>query len=308
LRHGERLWLAFLIALSAASHLSHLGVLLGLLACLVPVRALCRLPAWPRAGAMPLAAGALAAIAFLVGSNALMWGRPAISPYGSVFPLARQLANGPAVDFLRANCPGYLLCAHLDRIGTDSDRILWDADSPLWAGGDERVMAPEASRILAGTIRAFPREVALNALRDTLQQLVKVRIGDSLIPDDLDKTVLNNLQKHLPHEVAPFTAAREINARLAIVPAINVVILGTMVLCVLGLPLLLWRARDPRLTAAVLLVALALLGNAAICGATSKPHHRYQARIAWLLPLMAGIALAARPGATALARQAPSHA
>jgi hypothetical protein len=305
---AERLWLAFLIALAAASHLSHLGVLLGLLVCVVPVRKLCGLAAWPRAGGIPLGAAAAASIAFLVASNAVMWGKPVVSPYGSVFPLARQLANGPAVAWLRANCPGYVLCDHLDRVGTDSDRILWDADSALWAGGDETVMAPEASKILAGTIRTFPGEVAANALRDSAHQLVKVRIGDSLIPDGLDTKVLNNLQKHLPHEVARFTAARQINDRLDIVPAMNLLILGTMMLSVLALPWLLWRAHDRKLTAAVLLVLLALLGNAVICGATSKPHHRYQARVAWLLPLMAGVAVAAIRRPPALARTAPAPA
>ena len=290
----ERAWLAFLVAMSATSHLSHLGVLIGLLVCLLPVRLACRLPAWPRPGALPLVAGTAASIAFLVASNAAMWGMPTISPYGSVFPLARQLANGPAKAFLHANCPGFLLCAHLDRIGTDSDRILWNADSPLWAEGDERVMAPEASRILAGTIRTYPREVALHALSDTARQLVMLRIGDSLIADDLDKKVLNNLQKHLPHEAGAFSAAREINGRLDILPLVNALILLTMAAAVLALPVLLWQAGDRRLVAAVLLVLLALVGNAAICGATSGPHHRYQARIAWLLPLMAGLCLVAR--------------
>jgi len=305
LSRGERLWLAFLITLAATSHLSHLGVLLGLVVCLVPVRKLCGLPAWPRAGALPLGAAAAASIAFLVASNAVMWGKPVVSPYGSVFPLARQLANGPAKDFLRANCPGYVLCDHLDRIGTDSDRILWDRDSPLWAGGDETVMAPEASSILAGTLSAYPAEVALNAVRDTASQLIRVRIGDSLIPDHLDITVLNNLRKHLPHEAAPFATARQSNERLHIVPAMNIVILAAILATLPVLPLLLRRACSPRLNACVMLVLLALAGNAVICGATSKPHHRYQARVAWLLPLMAGVALAAiRP--PPLAR--PGHA
>ncbi len=297
LSRAERLWLGFLAALSAASHLSHLGVLCGLLICLLPVRLACRLPAWPGRGAPALALAALGAVGFLVGSNALMWGRPVISPYGAVFPLARQLANGPARDFLATHCPGFRLCAGLGRIGTDSDRILWDADSPLWAEGDERAMAPEAAAILAGTLGTYPWAVAGNALRDTLRQLLLLRVGDSLIADDLDRTVLNNLQRHLPHEVAPFLAGRQVNGRLDLLPFVNGAILATMAAASLCLPWLLWRCRDRRYTAALLLVLLALLGNAAICGATSKPHHRYQARIAWLLPLMAGIGLAVPKGA-----------
>jgi hypothetical protein len=291
-RDAERWYLAGLVTLAAASHLSHLGLLLGLLLCLVPVRALCRLSPWPP-NALPLAAATAASIALLVGSNALMWDRAVVSPYGSVFPLARQLANGPALAYLRENCPGYVICPHLDRVGTDSDRILWDRDSPLWAGGDERVMAPEASRILAGTISTYPREVAANAIRDSLAQLVKVRVGDSLIPNDLDKTVLNNLRGHLPHEVAAFVSSRQVNATLDILPAVNAIVLATLAASLLALPWLLWRSGDRRLLAATLLVCLALAGNAMITGAASKPHHRYQARIAWLLPLLAGVALAA---------------
>ncbi|HYZ32080.1 MAG TPA: hypothetical protein VE684_07335, partial [Crenalkalicoccus sp.] len=44
----------------------------------------------------------------------------------------------------------------------------------------------------------------------------------------------------------------------------------------------------------VLMVALALLVNAAVTGALSGPHPRYEARLAWLLPL-AGL-LAWAPG------------
>jgi hypothetical protein len=36
-------------------------------------------------------------------------------------------------------------------------------------------------------------------------------------------------------------------------------------------------------------VLLALAGNAAATGLLSAPHHRYQARIYWLLPLVTGL-------------------
>jgi hypothetical protein len=52
-------------------------------------------------------------------------------------------------------------------------------------------------------------------------------------------------------------------------------------------------AGAPRL-GLLLCVLTALAANASTTGALSKPHHRYQARIVWLLPL--GAALAFRPG------------
>jgi hypothetical protein len=54
---------------------------------------------------------------------------------------------------------------------------------------------------------------------------------------------------------------------------------------VLGLYCL-WRAillRDMRALALLLLVCAGVLANAFATGALSKPHYRYQTRIAWLL-------------------------
>jgi hypothetical protein len=38
-------------------------------------------------------------------------------------------------------------------------------------------------------------------------------------------------------------------------------------------------------------VALALLGNAAVCGTISNPHDRYGSRIAWIAPFVVAIAV-----------------
>jgi hypothetical protein len=53
-----------------------------------------------------------------------------------------------------------------------------------------------------------------------------------------------------------------------------------------------WGLRSGRhdLAAAALFVFIALLGNAFICGALSNPHDRYQGRLAWLAPLVVGMA------------------
>jgi hypothetical protein len=47
-----------------------------------------------------------------------------------------------------------------------------------------------------------------------------------------------------------------------------------------------WRKRDARLVVSfILMLWLGVAANAFATGALSKPHHRYQARIAWLLVL-----------------------
>ena len=61
-----------------------------------------------------------------------------------------------------------------------------------------------------------------------------------------------------------------------------------LILAALALPLLLWRWRhDPRRRALALCVLIGLAANAFATGALSKPHQRYGARIAWLLPAAA---------------------
>ncbi len=64
--------------------------------------------------------------------------------------------------------------------------------------------------------------------------------------------------------------------------------------------LLAWRrAGDPRHLGLVLCVLVGVTANAAATGALSGPHDRYQARIAWLLPLAA---LLAWPGGNRASR------
>jgi len=47
-----------------------------------------------------------------------------------------------------------------------------------------------------------------------------------------------------------------------------------------------WRTRGARLVVSfILMLWLGVAANAFATGALSKPHHRYQARIAWLLVL-----------------------
>ena len=62
-----------------------------------------------------------------------------------------------------------------------------------------------------------------------------------------------------------------------------------------------------RLTVLALLFGVALIFNAAVTGALSGPFPRYQARLAWLAPLVAGLMLAsARRPSKAFGRDAHS--
>jgi hypothetical protein len=294
----EAVWVALLGALAIAAHLSHLPTAVALV---VLTALLAR-----RAGPVLRAAAPLAlAILFLLGSNVAGFGRATLSPHGAVFLLARLQADGPAAETLRARCPEarWHLCAFTDRLPMDSDEFLWDGTSPLnrEADGSPRAMggmrgAAEAREIIAATLRDHPGAVVRAMLANTLRQLALVRVGDTLSDEYLALSARRGIAEHFPpEELAAFDAGAqmrgELPARAAPFLWLHVpVLLGALAAALA----MLWsaaRRRDLRRGAVLLFALVALAGNAAATGALSKPHHRYQARVVWLLPLVVMLVL-----------------
>lgn len=299
LRRGERVALVVVGVLAASAHLSHLVVALAVLALLALARP--GLPALLRAGAVPGLA-----VAVLLGVNLLAIGRPALSPNGAIFLLARLQADGPAVATLHRHCPerGWYLCDFRDRLPMESDAFLWSPESPVSrdAAGRARFMGsvalvPEARAILGLTFAEQPLAVLQAMLGNGLGQLALVRVGDTLGNEHLALSARRMIAAGFPaEELARFDAARQMRGLLA--PAAEPFRLPHLLALLLALPLALMgllrgEAAQRWLVAAVL---AALLANAGATGALSKPHHRYQARIVWLLPLAALLALPRRGG------------
>jgi hypothetical protein len=295
------MWAAGAIgAVAIASHLSHLPTALALLVLI----ALVRRSVWPvLRSALPFAA----AVAFLLGANAHAFGRMTLSANGAVFLLARLQEDGPALRTLRERCPasGWYLCDFLDRMPMDSDHFLWSPDSPpnrnaagtpIPMGGAR--LAPEAQEIVDATLRAYPLDVAWIALGNGLRQLFMARLGDTLDGADLDQFGAQVLARGFAEGERPaWAASRQMQGGLEELGNLFVP-LHALVLALSSALLLLagWRmARrqdEVHRMGLLLCILVGCVGNAFATGALSKPHHRYQARIVWLMPL--GAALLAR--------------
>jgi hypothetical protein len=245
--------------------------------------------------ALPL----LGAVAILLAGNLAGHGRLGISPYGSVFALARLVADGPAREVITRACPaaGWRMCAWVERLPTDSDAFLWAGDGPVWsAPGGAKELAPEAAAIVARTLREEPLAVLRAALRNTGRQVTMVRLGDTLDRSWLEESVVGSLRAYFPpSEEARFRVGLQARERLAALAAplnaphaLLLAVGGAASVLLLGLAL--HRRDRPRAGLAALALA-AVVVNAAACGALSRPNARYQARIAWLVllpPLMQG--------------------
>ena len=235
----------------------------------------------------PLLAPAAAIIA-LMAVNLAGHGRLSISPYGNVFLLARVIYDGPGMDILRRDCPdqAWRLCPWLDQFPAISDEFLWDKTSPILRAGGHKAVAADADAIVTRAVLAEPARLLAAAGSNAWTQLLSFESGDGLEAWP-DQAGIRIDQDFPDAEQIRFHGARQQNGTLAVpwwLPHHAAALAG--IAAAIGLLPLMWRRRDR----ACLFLALSLVtlpGSAAITGALSTPHDRYQSRIVWLPALTA---------------------
>ena len=293
-----RILVCLVTALGIAVHLTHLLIAAAVVMVVVALR---RAAVWR--ASMPLAI----AVAVIAVTNIIGFGKVAISPFGSVFLLARLASDGPAARTIERACPsaGWHMCAWIDRIPADSDDFLWDGKGPVWSHpGGPIGLAGEASTIIGQTIRSEPIRVLELAITNTWRQLQLVGLGDTLRPQWLEGSVGKTLSAYFPpRELAAYRASLQAADTLEPTAArLNALQLAVLIagLCVTLALLARATLLGDRVIAALCLMALlGLAVNAFATGALSRPHYRYQTRIAWILVLVPLIAI---PGAASVRR------
>ena len=302
---AHRVAVGVVLAIAIAAHLSNLIVSA---ASIVTAAILFRTLPW-----RPILSLA-SAIAFLLVSNAIGHGKFGISPYGSVFALARLVGDGPARDYLDRVCPGagYALCAWKGRLTADSDQFLWDPGGPFWT--DDRPVgdfAAEAAQIVAATIASDPLRVLADAARNAARQLGRFQLGDTLVSAYLDTAVRPPIETWFPPaELRRYDASLQSRDRLTASAAPSILITSVFsALAALICVFVLLRSLAAPTTLADLtgLILIALAANALATGALSTVHDRYQSRAIWLLALPAFLAVTTLRGSPAGQNRSGSH-
>jgi hypothetical protein len=310
---GERRFLWFMLTASLAFHTSHVMVALIVAPAALWLHRALRAPdmverAAPVAGA--IAAG-MAAWALFFGVNALSAHKFNSPP----FLTARVLADGPGRVYLRKQCAAdpnaFALCAFKDKPLDSTDAILWGwrnergvfaiASTPT-----RLAIIREQRRFVIGTILSDPAGEAWAAVKNFATQLVTVGVDEGFkldahywmtYPPDFYLKKMATRMNLCPEP------QRKCPARL---PLDAIAVWHTVFLalaCVYGAVWvsLAWRERralddDTRAFIAFgAVLAVAIVANAAVCGILSGPFARYQARIAWLLPMLVVVAEFQRP-------------
>ncbi|MBY9064684.1 hypothetical protein K7957_17240 [Sphingomonas yunnanensis] len=289
---GERAFWSVLLAAAALFHSGNLLVI-GLLVSLLLIwrmrtrTALCLAPI---ALALLVGAGGEAAFGAAVRK---MTGFPPVRP---PFVAARLIADGPGRDYLDRACANgstLTLCQYRDAIPEDSDSFLWASGRGSFMGmppEDRRRVAAEERGFVLAVLADQPLTVIGTSLRNIGGQLLRWQV------DDIADARLGGINRDkLPPAVrATFDSTRAAQGEF---PSVYYDLLAAPVtLLALAALLALGAVRRDTMPAAtrgyVAIVLAGILLNAAVCGAFSKPHDRYQSRVIWLLPLLATAVLA----------------
>ncbi len=229
-----------------------------------------------------------------------------------IFATARLLADGPGRNYLRDTCAvdpsRYVLCKFQKLPLDNADDILWSSDPSRGVYtvsdyGTRIALADEQSSFVMRTILAHPAQVLVAAAKNTLDQLRRFGIygeftdnvwamwsGRPFWSELAIFEVIPNAGTclKLPATCSPPRYAKYFD-KLA-----RAVFIASTIFLLFHI----WRYgtrhsqsgdANQRLAGFGATVILVLLFNAAICGAFSGAHNRYQARLIWIVPALAAL-------------------
>ncbi len=281
----RRVALLGLATVAVAVHLSHLIMAVGMITASVAYVLARHGRGVARGGMLGAVVACACAAGAAVAYNSVVFHRPALSPAGPTFLMAKLIAQGPARAELQATCPGaaYRLCAYVDRLPESADALLWGDGIIVHLGGFD-AMGEESSRLVSATLVHRPWRVLVAALASTGAALGTVDSTAEILPSEsfvrermglVDGTDVQFRYLHAAQELGRFprrsvtllTLAGLIGAGFVIVVAV-------------------WRRRDGGVGFAGYALA-AFVVNAGVCATLSGVHDRYRCRVSWLMVLAA---------------------
>lgn len=215
------------------------------------------------------------------------------------FLMSRVISDGPGYAYLKETCPanGFTICEFLGVLPLGNDAFLWSNDPEAGVFG---VTDPETRHALVKEQAEFVGAVLRHdfggqfraSLQNFLEQMGRFNILEFAYSDGLRAKV----EMDLPPEFRDsFRASRLYRGAFPLEPA-NAVIMATLlcagaILSAAALRGLLGpRPGREELTLFCLIIVSGIVLNAAVTGILSTPHDRYQARVIWLIPLLALLA------------------
>jgi len=219
----------------------------------------------------------------LLSINFALSGNFAWTPGGYGLVFARMLQDGIVTRYFDTHCAEQKLklCPYRHELPRDADDFLWSG------GVFDRLgrfsgLGDEMRDVVLGSLVEYPAQQIEAALADTAEQLVMVASGEGVITSIWHTYGI--IDRYLPSIGPVMRAARQQHGELSF-DTLNALHVPVALMSMLALPWMIWFGRRndfSDLAGLATTVAIALLANAAVCGALSGPHDRYGARIVWI--------------------------
>lgn len=275
-----------------ASHATHLMLATGLCVLFALLLVLRRPPMQSRLRAVSEVAVivALAAVAHLA-LHDFLYGKPSLSGKRLPFLMARVIADGPGDWYLEHHC-GHVkltICDYVDELPMDTDDFLW-APEGIWQRASEQTRAQlreEEMPFVLATLCAYPREQLSKSASNFWHQLMTFDLS-IFHPDDW---VLQEFDRVLPAERSSYLQSRQARDTLpykVFTLIQDCTFIVSLVLIGVFTPRM-WNRRSPQLAGLGLVIVFVVVANAFVTGILSMVENRFQSRVIWLLPLLAGI-------------------
>ncbi|MEL6062495.1 MULTISPECIES: hypothetical protein [unclassified Methylobacterium] len=229
------------------------------------------------------------------------------------FLMARLLADGPGRDYLAAVCPNGAsptLCQFADRPFASEDEVLWSEDPSkgVFSTSDYEIrdrLRNEEPAFVSAVVARAPAAVITRILQNGLQQLMTFYVWEPM------KSPARFLQFAWWHRTAILRIVPDMKSCAAVPQACDVranpllIAVVHIVVVMLAWIFVAWSVlktkcfglfaraqmrgieQVPALAGAAMLIVTGVILNAVICGAISGVFARYQARVIWLIPLLA---------------------
>lgn len=292
---GERAMLIIVSLFAAISHQSHVLLAAGLLVVGTTAALFSRMHDKIARPALLTLVGVIGlAIAAEGASSTAIRLKTGEAPITRPHLTAHLVDAGPGVRFLDEHCPeaGFVLCDHRDQLPMEWREFLFKSG---FEPEVQRGLAAEQTRFVLAVVANDPLSVAALALVASLRQLVLFDVSGVVIgPAEVER----GLRLLKMEDVAERIRAQPQRDQSQITSLVTLTSYATALLSLLTLAAAALALRRRELTErfgrTALLVALVgagLLLNAVICGVLASPYPRFQARVIWLLPLAALIAV-----------------
>jgi hypothetical protein len=292
LSRAERMALYAIAWWAVTSHATHLLLAAGMciiLALLLAVdrRAFRRRvqPVCEVAAIVALAAAAQLAL------NGYLYGKPSLNGEHPPFLTARIIADGPGRWYLEKHCGElkWVICGHVHNLPDDPDHFLWAADGIYQNASDDensRLTEEEVPFVLA-TLRAYPREQISRSAANFAEQLKTFGFEDL----DASGWVLDQFGSALPRARSSYVRSRQARNALPLDLLTSIqlwAVIASLAVIAAFVPLL-WRRHSPRIVGLSVVIVSMVIANALVTGALSMVEDRFECRVIWLVPLLAGL-------------------